>query len=89
MWALDQTLRHHRYDSAGSRHRSDPTRPSGPYIRLARDFRNGLLLVYPLQEQDAEGLPFVGFAASFPAADTDTPIEYVVNTVYWQEEMEI
>ena len=88
-WAFDQTLRQHRDDRAGSRHRADPSRPSGPYIRRARDFSNGLLLIYPLQESDTNGLPFVGFAASFPAADRDTPIEYVVNTVYWQEEMEI
>ena len=88
-WALDQTLRRHRDDEVGSRHRSDPTRPSGPYIRRARDAGSGLLLIYPLQELDAEGLPFVGFATSFPAAEWDTPIEYVVNTVYWQEEMEI
>ena len=88
-WALDQTLRQHRDDRAGSRHRAEPSRPSGPYVRRARDFRSGLLLIYPLEEFDSEGLPFVGFAASFPAADSDTPIEYVVNTVYWQEEMEI
>ena len=88
-WALGQTLRRHREDQAGSRHRTDPTRPSGPDIRRARDFRNGLLLIYPLQESDADGVPFVGFATSFPAADSDTPIEYVVNTVYWQEEMDI
>ena len=88
-WALQQTLRRHREDQDGSRHRSDPRRPSGPYIRRARDSRNGLLLIYPLQESDEDGLPFVGFAASFPAADSDTPIEYFVNTVYLQEEMEI
>ena len=88
-WALRQTLRRHQEDQDGSRHRSDPRRPSGPYIRRARDSRNGLLLIYPLQQSDAGGLPFVGFAASFPAADSDTPIEYFVNTVYLQEEMEI
>ena len=89
VWALDQTVCRHREDQAGSRHRADPRRPSGPYIRRARDFSNGLLLIYPLQELDSEGLPFVGFAASFPAADSDTPIEYVVNTVYGREEVEI
>ena len=88
-WALQETLRRHKENRDGSRHRNDPRRPSGPYIRRARDFRNGLLLMYPLQESDDDGLPFVGFAASFPAADSDTPIEYVVNTVYLQEEMEI
>lgn len=88
-WALDQTLRHHREDPVRSRHRTEPTRPSGPYIRRARDSMQGLFLIYPLGELDAEGLPFVGFAASFPDADRDTPIDYVVNTVYWQEELEI
>ena len=88
-WALDQTLRHHREDPVRSRHRAEPTRPSGPYIRRARDSNQGLLLIYPLGEFDTEGLPFVGFAASFPEADRETPIDYVVNTVYWQEELEI
>ncbi len=86
--ALNQTVHQHRRDPVGSRHRTEPSRPSGPYVRRARDPRNGLLLLYPLEEVDAEGLPFVGFAASFPEADTDTPVEYVVNTVYWQEELE-
>ena len=89
VWALEQTVGQHRDDQARSRHRTDPTRPSGPHIRRVRDFSNGLLLIYPLEESDPEGVPFIGFAASFPAADTDTPVEYVVNTVYWQEEMEI
>ena len=87
--ALEQTVRQHRDDQARSRHRTDPTRPSGPHIRRVRDFSNGLLLIYPLEESDDEGTPFIGFAASFPAAGSDTPVEYVVNTVYWQEEMEI
>ena len=87
--ALAHTVMQHRKDQTRSRHRTEPTRPSGLHIRRARDFSNGLLLIYPLQEYDGDGLPFIGFAASFPAADSDTPVEYVVNTVYWQEEMEI
>ena len=85
--ALEQTVQQHEDHTEESRHRAVPTRASGPKIRRARDARNGLLLLYPLQERDAEGLPFVGFAASFPAAESDTPIEYVVNTLYWQEEL--
>ena len=85
--ALEQTVRQHLDPTEGSRHRAVPTRASGLKIRHTRDARNGLLLLYPLQERDADGLPFVGFAASFPAAERDTPIEYVVNTVYWQEEL--
>ena len=88
-WALDQTVRQHLDHQEGSRHRNVPTRASGPNIRRARDSGNGLLLLYPLQERDPDGLPFVGFAASFPAAERDTPINYYVNTVYWQEELEL
>ena len=88
-WALDQTVRQHLDHQEGSRHRNVPTRASGPNIRRARDSGNGLLLLYPLQERDLDGLPFVGFASSFPAAERDTPINYYVNTVYGQEELEL
>ena len=88
-WALNETVRLFENDQAGNRRRTEPNLPSGEWIRRARNFRNGLLLIYPLRERDPDGLPFVGFAVSFPAADSDTPVEYVVNSVYWQEEMEI
>ena len=84
--ALQQTIRLYERQPNNSRHRSVPTRPSGPEIRGVRDTTNGLLLLYPLSETDDERLPFVGFAASFPTANRDTPVEYVVNTVYWQQE---
>ena len=88
-WALDQTVRQHLDHQETSRHRIMPARPSGPNIRRARDPGTGLLLIYPLQEQDSGGLPIVGFAVSFPAADRDTPIQYVVNSIYWQEELDL
>ena len=88
-WALEQTVQQHVEHGESSRHSETPRRPSGPNIRRARDRRNGLLLLYPLQETDSAGLPFVGFAVSFPAAERDTPVEYMVNTVYWQEELDI
>ena len=84
--ALEQTNRQFERQAENSRHRAVPTRPSGPEIRRARDTTNGLLLLYPLRETDDDGSPFVGFAASFPAARRDTPVEYVVNSVYWQQE---
>ena len=87
--AKERTIRQYENDPAGSRHRARPTRPSGPDIRRIRDHGRGLLLIYPLQERDGEGLPFVGFAASFPHAVHDTPVGYVVNPVYWQEELGI
>ena len=88
-WALDQTIQQHLDQGEASRHREIPTRPSGPKIRLARGPKYGLLLLYVLDKTDAAGQPFVGFAASFPAAERDTPVEYVVNTVYWQEELDL
>ena len=47
----------------------NPGDPAGPYIRRVRDSKNGLLLIYPLEESDTDGVPFVGFAVSFPAAE--------------------
>ena len=87
--ALRRTVEEYEEDPLGNRHRVRPTRPSGPKIRGVRDHRRGLLLIYPLQKGDRDGLPFVGFAASFPHAVDDTPVEYLVNTVYWQEELAI
>jgi hypothetical protein len=87
--ALDQTVRQHLDHQEASRHRNVPTRPSGPSIRRVRGHRNGLLLIYPVRERNADGPTFVGFAVSFPAADRDTPIRYVVNSIYWQEELDL
>lgn len=75
-----------QYRVRDSRHQDPPERPSGPNIRRARAPLSGLLLIYLLQERDPEGLPLVGFAASFPEAENDTPVEYFVNSVYWDEE---
>ena len=88
-WALDQTIQQHLDQGEASRHREIPTRPSGPNIRRARAPQYGLLLLYTLENTDAAGRPFVGFAASFPEAERDTPVEYMVNTVYWQEELDL
>ena len=83
--ALDLTKE--QYRTHGSRHQDPPTRPSGPNIRRARSPQNGLLLVYLLQKRDPEGLPLVAFAASFPKAENDTPVEYFGNSVYWDQEV--
>ena len=69
--------------------RAESNRAIGPISREIRDFSNGLLLLYPLLQRDGGGLPIIGFAASFPHAGNDTPVEYEVNTVYWQQELDI
>ena len=86
--ALCQTRHRYRTNEGRSRHQSEPSNPGGHDVRDVRDQGNGLLLIYPLEKSDAEEVPFIGFAASFPRAAMDTPVDYVVNTVYWQEEME-
>lgn len=75
-----------QYHENRTRHQDPPTAPSGLNVRRERSHENGLLLFYPLQERDHDDLPLVGFAASFPVAQHDTPVDYVVNTVYWEEE---
>lgn len=67
-----------------------PDRPSGLWERKGRDASTGLLLLYPLDPSfsgdDANGAPFVGFAASFPRSDRAEPIEYQVNLVTLKNE---
>ena len=86
--ALDMTIQSFRENREGTRYQSEPTRAGGRLIRQVRDSSNGLLLLYPLDEPNSARVPFIGFAASFPDSEHDTPVEYVVNTVYWQEELE-
>ncbi len=86
--ARDMTIQFFRENREGTRYQSEPTRAGGPFIRRVRDSSNGLLLLYPLEEANSARVPFMGLAASFPTSEHDTPVEYVVNTVYWQEEFE-
>ncbi len=82
-------------DPAGTKG-SRPSRPSGTAIREARPPNKGLLILYPLDgsidskvESEAAEIPVIGFAISFPAVDADkaTTVKYVVNNVYWSQEL--
>jgi len=73
-----------------TRHKDEPTSPSGPFIRQARNPQRGLLLIYPLDSSDVlldgvhfTNLPIIGMAMSFPASSKRTTVEYQVNTKYW------
>ncbi len=73
-----------------TRHKVQPTSPSGPFIRRARNPERGLLLIYPLDSSnvllDGERfteMPIIGMAMSFPASRNRTTVEYQVNTKYW------
>lgn len=86
--AKDMTIRFFHENRAGTRYKSEPTGAGGPFIRQVRDTKNGLLLLYPLEELNSAEVPFMGFAASFPTSEHATSVEYVVNTRYGQEEFE-
>ena len=62
--------------------------------RYIRPAKRGLLLIYIIQGKDkktheeygAKGEEIVGFAISFPTSENAIPIEYVVNTVWMDED---
>jgi len=86
-------------EDAVHKQQSPPKYPGGRFIRAARSPARGLLLLYAL-DPEADGLflpgddrragvPILGFAISFPG--TSRPgetVEYIVNTVYLDEEAE-
>ncbi len=79
------------WDKGLTRGTTRPDTPNGPSIRAARPRGRGLLLIYLLDpafaELDADSDPIVGIAASFPNSDNAEPIEYVINNVYWEQEL--
>ena len=61
--------------------------------RHIRPEKRGLLLIYLIQGEDKDGNKYgnkdeevVGFAISFPTSENAIPIEYVVNTVWMDED---
>jgi len=62
--------------------------PSNPF-RRERSCDRGLLLIYPLDPEDAGWSlepPILGFAISFPGSTNASSVEYRVNNVYYSEE---
>ena len=86
-------------EDAAHKQQPPPKSPGGRFIRAARSHTRGLLLLYALDPQ-AEGLfptgdgrragvPILGFAISFPGTNRPAEtVEYIVNTVYLDEEAE-
>lgn len=75
-----------------SKRLTPPEIPGGIAIRRNRQPQHGLLLIYPLDPEDKsekgqEGLPIVGFAVSFPRIENDRTVTYVVNNVYFDQEV--
>jgi Z1 domain len=58
-------------------------------FRRQRSSDRGLLLIYPLDPEDAgwsSEPPILGFAISFPGSTNASSVEYRVNNVYYSEE---
>lgn len=62
-------------------------------VRHIRPENRGLLLIYVIEGEDKAGNKYgtkdeevVGFGISFPTSENAIPIEYVVNTVYMDED---
>lgn len=78
-----------------SKSTTPPSQPNGRAIRRCRPPRRGLLLIYALDEREAGGsqlgVPIMGIAVSFPDSQGSGAgaIEYVVNNVYSQIELEL
>jgi len=62
--------------------------PSGEMIRLVRDARRGLLLLYPLVQGKVEEdvvEPVMGYAVSFPVIEGDVKVRYAVNQQFQRQ----
>jgi hypothetical protein len=87
--ALEETRRRWRANPGRTRRKEEPDVPSGLVLRDLRPAQRGLILVYPLDPGPAglSGPPVIGYAISFPGSSTAGAIEYVVNNVYYQQEL--
>jgi len=62
-------------------------------VRNIRPKTNGLMLIYVIEDPDSGqedakvSLPFVGFAISFPQNTGEKTVKYVVNNIYYRQEI--
>ena len=88
--ALKETITRWEANRGKSRRTEPPTVPSGIVLRDMRPTQKGLMLIYvldPAQASLPEDTPVIGYALSFPGSSTAGAIEYVVNNVYYQQEL--
>lgn len=74
------------------RSENEPTIPSGPSLRKVRSPQEGLLLLYPLDSNNAKlvfDIPVIGFGISFPGDKLNPTdgVEYEANLVYIGKEL--
>jgi hypothetical protein len=87
-------LTRQRWDPKRTRSGRMPEVASGLVLRELRPKESGLLLIYPLDPAPAHVTggpvitdPIIGYAISFPGDSRAGAIEYVVNNVYYQQEL--
>ena len=88
--ALKETITRWEANRGKSRRTEPPTVPSGIVLRDMRPTQKGLMLIYvldPAQASLPEDTPVIGYALSFPGSSSAGAIEYVVNNVYYQQEL--
>lgn len=88
--ALKLTKSEWELNSEKSRRQKAPEEPSAICIRNTRNRKNGLMILYLLEappDGDYEDKPFVAFGLSFPGNPQDKKVTYVVNNVYYKQEM--
>ena len=88
--ALKETITRWEANRGKSRRTEPPTVPSGIVLRDMRPAQKGLMLIYvldPAQARLPEDTPVIGYALSFPGSSSAGAIEYVVNNVYYQQEL--
>jgi hypothetical protein len=68
-----------------------PSTPSAVAERQLRSPKRGFLMIYPLQRAtaglDPEDTPYVGFGIAFPWSENAPSVDYKVNEIYWDLEM--
>jgi hypothetical protein len=87
--ALQRTVSAWRDNPRRYRRDNQPSEPSGIAIREERSPSRGLLLIYPLfRRNTVTTRPVMGIGLSFPSSENASEITYVVNPIYWQQELE-
>jgi hypothetical protein len=73
------------------RRENPPTKPSAMSERRVRSSSRGYLMLYPLDRPasqiDSDSVPYVGFAIAFPWSAEAPAVNYQVNEVYWDLQM--
>lgn len=88
--ALNRTISEWELNKGKSKRKTAPDEPNGISIRNIRNRKRGLMLIYLLEpppDKEYAEEPIVAFALSFPGNPNDKKVTYVVNNVYYKQEI--